>query len=478
MFENRATWQGRTAIVAADGATITYRQMAAFGDDLLQPLENRQLVLMMCRNDPTCLMAYYNLWRSDHVVLLVPDTTDEAGLKRIAAAYQPEVMLLPRERFFADKGSYQEVAMPGVGYGALVRRAPSIAGGIGHDASDLHPDLKLLLTTSGSTGSPKFVRLTRSNVASNCQAILDYLPLGPDDRAITTMPPSYSYGLSVLNTHWSCGGSIGVTAANLVSRDFWTFFDALAPTNLNGVPYIYQMLNKLKFFRRPAPQMRFLTQAGGKLSDILAKEFMAGCLDKGWEFFVMYGQTEATARMSYLELTKNFHKLGAIGGAIPRGRFSLQTETGGILAGPGEGELVYEGANVAMGYGTDRRDLAKGDEWQGRLMTGDLASCDVDGYYRIMGRRKSFLKIHGQRINPSEVESRLATAGYECVCAGEDDLLRLYVVAPFDAKQVAKQVTAALGLHHSCFQIQSIDAIPRTATGKVSYSQLAATPKV
>jgi long-chain acyl-CoA synthetase len=206
----------------------------------------------------------------------------------------------------------------------------------------------------------------------------------------------------------------------------------------------------------------------------LSKAFAEICEDKGIEFYVMYGQTEATSRMSYLPWKYARKKVGSIGIAIPGGKFWLEDKNRNVIIKNNSiGELVYQGDNVTMGYAENCFDLQNGDENDGILHTGDLAKRDADGFYYITGRIKRFLKMYGNRISLDEIEELIRTAGYDCVCAGTDDNLKIYLTTePDDKDRIVNYIAKRTGINRAGFSFEYIDKIPRNESGKVQYSAL------
>ena len=257
----------------------------------------------------------------------------------------------------------------------------------------MYEELGLLLTTSGSTGSPKLVRQSYTNIQENAKSIAEYLKIDETERPITTLPMNYTYGLSIINSHILKGAAILVTQHTLMEREFWKFFRESEATSFGGVPYTYEILKKLRFFNMELPSLRYMTQAGGKLSPQLHKEFAEYAESHQKQFIVMYGQCEATARMAYLPAEKALEKYGSMGIAIPGGRLELIDVNGKFIEKPDEvGELVYYGPNVTLGYAQEAGDLKKADERNGRLETGDMAKRDNDGFYYIVGRKKEIFE--------------------------------------------------------------------------------------
>jgi len=332
----------------------------------------------------------------------------------------------------------------------------------------------LLLTTSGSTGSPKLVRISYKNIEANAASIAEYLAIDENERAITTLPMSYSFGLSIINSHLLKGATILLTSKTLMEKEFWAFLKREKATSMSGVPYTYEILKKLRFFRMDLPSLTTLTQAGGKLNNELNKEFSEFCQQSGKRFFVMYGQTEATARMSYLPPKYSLTKLGSMGIPIPGGEFSLIDETGSAILGSDiVGELVYKGKNVSMGYAECGSDLRKEDENQGVLITGDLAKRDSDNFHYIVGRKKRFIKIFGNRVNLDETERLLKSIISDCACTGVDDHMLIYITDNSRNDEIRNFISSKTGIHHSAFSVRHIDSIPKNNSGKTIYSSLA-----
>lgn len=322
-----------------------------------------------------------------------------------------------------------------------------------------HEDLAVCLTTSGSTGSPKLVRLTLENLRSNALSIAEYLHIDENERAITMLPMYYSYGLSIINSHLIKGATLLLTDKTYAQREFWTFLKEQQATSMAGVPYTWEMLKRLRFFRMDLPSVKTMTQAGGKLNPDLALEYIQNAKNAGKRFFVMYGQTEATARMSYLPWERAEEKYASIGIAIPGGRFELAED----------GELIYYGPNVSMGYAECAEDLLKGDENHGILHTGDLAHVDEDGFYYIIGRKKRFVKIWGNRCNLDAIEQLVKPITVNCACVGVDDKITIFVTAEGLDTQIINHLVEKTGLNNRAFEVRRVEVIPTSISGKLDY---------
>lgn len=340
------------------------------------------------------------------------------------------------------------------------------------DSVALHPDLAVLLSTSGSTGHGKSVRLSAANIQSNARAIVEYLGLEADDRTCLILPLHYSYGLSVLNAHLSVGASIYIPGGSILDEGF---LDGLAEsdcTNLSGVPYSYQLLEKVGFRERAFPQLRFMTVAGGRLAPETVRLYNEHLTARGARLFVMYGQTEATARMAYMPPDRLLGREDRIGIAIPGGRLTIEDDEGGLISGADQpGELVYRGPNVMMGYAQSRDDLARGAELA-ELRTGDLAMRDAEGLFRIVGRTKRISKIAGLRIGHDSLEAALERHGIAAAVVGNDAEIHAYYAGARATEDVRRLLVAASGLTLLQVRAMRIDALPRLASGKVDYRAL------
>lgn len=337
-----------------------------------------------------------------------------------------------------------------------------------------HPDLGVLLATSGSTGSPKLVRLSRTAIATNATSIVEALGIDEEEIAPTSLPFFYSYGMSVLHSHLLAGASVLVEASGLLERPFWNALAAHGATSLAGVPYQYEMLRRLGFDPTRYPRLRTLTQAGGRLRTALVEEFHRRMAAVDGRLYVMYGQTEAGPRITTLPAHRLGDKLGSVGPAVPGGQLSVRPDEGEETATPGvTGEVIYRGANVMMGYAESAADLARGDELGGVLATGDLGQLDDDGYLYLSGRLKRIGKVFGVRLNLDEVEQMLRHRGPLAAVGGDDRMVVFAEGADAGMRRaIAGELAERLKLHRSGFDVRAIDALPLLPTGKIDYRAL------
>ncbi|MCY7341797.1 MAG: AMP-binding protein [Pseudonocardia sp.] len=438
----------RLAVVTSDGAEVTYRDLDARVSEAQAELgSGRRLVLVGATNDVEPLVAYLAALRGGHPVLLA-DGADRGRLDALVDAYDPDVV------FARVTGSWR-----------LEQRRPG-------SAHTLHPELALLLSTSGSTGSAKLVRLSAASVTANAAAIGDYLDIRDTDRAAVSVPMHYCYGLSVVNSNLMRGAALLLSDRSVTDPQFWATFAAHGGTSLHGVPYTFELLDHVGFAEMTLPHLRYVTQAGGRLAPQTVRRYAELGARQDWWFFVMYGQTEATARMAYLPPELAACTPSAVGVPIAGGSFRIETGTDHAGGEPGVGELVYRGPNVMLGYAEGPADLACGRTVEA-LHTGDLARQRPDGLYEVVGRRSRFIKPFGLRIDLEGVERLLAGEGCTAVATGSDDGLVVVVLHGVDPDQVRPVLEARLGLPPGCVRVVGVEEFPRRSNGKIDHAALA-----
>lgn len=452
-----------TAVIDERGVSLTYGELRHEGRLLSQQADGRCLVFCLCKNELGSFLGYTAFLNSGVVPAMLPADMDGALYRSLYEAYRPKYVWAP-DSFEIEDGCCRHER-----FGYRLLQTPF------GDATRLAPELSLLLTTSGSTGSPKFVRQSHANIRANTEAIVAYLGLTREERPITTLPMNYTYGLSILNSHLEVGATVLLTDKGVAQKEFWTFFRQQGATSFGGVPYTYEMLDRMRFMRMDLPTLTTMTQAGGKLMPELHRKYAEWCRDTGRRFIVMYGQCEATARMAYLPWETSLQKIGSMGVAIPGGSFELIDVDGNLITQPQvTGELRYRGANVTLGYATCGADLIKGDEFRGVLETGDMAQVDEDGYYFVVGRKKRFVKLFGNRVNLDEAERMLKTRfpQTEVACAGRDDHLTLFATDGALLPQMRAYLAEKTGLNSSGFVPIAVPEIPKNEAGKIRYQEL------
>ena len=457
-------FRDHVAIEDEYGSSLSYGDLEHLSERFADAVGKRCLVIILCENVIGSLVGYVASIQNRIVPMLLSASLEKELLDRLISIYHPDYLWIPTDQ----KSDFDRLECVAEFCDYSLMRT------VFQDKYALFDELALLLTTSGSTGSPKFVRQSYENILANTESIVEYLHLDDSERPITTLPMNYTYGLSIINTHLYVGATLLVTTKGLMQKEFWTFFKEKNATSFGGVPYTYEMLERLRFFRMDLPSLRTMTQAGGKILPELHEKFAKHAEETGRSFVVMYGQCEATARMGYLPPEYAVEKKGSMGVAIPGGAFRLLDTDGSVVDKPHQtGELVYEGKNVTLGYAECGEDLIKGDERHGVLVTGDMAQFDEDGFYYIVGRKKRFLKIFGNRVNLDEMD-RLLKARFDTdiACGGVDDRMFIFITDDGLVDDIRSYAADKTGLNPSAFQVRVIDEIPKTEAGKVKYVEL------
>lgn len=437
---------GDRPAVLAGAETLSYAQLAALVGEAAERLGPvRRLVLLAATNGIDSLVAYLAALSAGHPLVLAPGD-NPAAVQSIREAFDPDVVM-------------------GDGAGGGVPAITEVRPATNHL---LHPDLALLLSTSGSTGSAKLVRLSHRNVQANAESIAEYLRINAGDRAATTLPMSYCYGLSVINSHLLEGASLVLTDHSVVDPCFWDLFERTGATSFAAVPYTFELLERTGFQEMDLPRLRYVTQAGGRLAPELVQRYAGLGREKGWELFVMYGQTEATARMAYLPPHLAAQNPGRIGVPIPGGSFRIEP-----VEGLEDGELVYSGPNVMLGYAETPADLAAGRTIT-ELRTGDLGRRHPDGLYEVTGRRSRFLKIAGLRIDLGRVEQILAELGVQATSTGTDGQLVVALQGSHDPDLLRKVLAGSLGIPRGAVTMFTVEQLPRLGNGKPDYQAVLA----
>ncbi|MDT7742127.1 MAG: hypothetical protein QOE59_1205, partial [Actinomycetota bacterium] len=386
----------RAALISGSGS-LSYAELADRVDDAADALAGpRRLVLVNASATVPSLVGYLGALRAGHVVLLAP-ANDPATVASLRRHWDPDIVL-------------------GADATALQARPES--------RHALHDDLALLMATSGSTGSPRLVRLSRASLEANAAAIADCLDIRPTDRAVTTLPLHYCYGLSIVHSNLLAGAALLLTDASVTDTGFWAEVREHRATSLHGVPHTFALLHRVGFEAMELPHLRYVTQAGGRLDPAQVRRWAELGAARGWRFVVMYGATEATARMAYLPPELATTSPEASGIAVPGGHLCIDDPDEA-----GVGEIVYTGPNVMLGYAHSPADLALGRTVTD-LRTGDLGLMRPDGVLQVTGRRSRFVKPYGVRVDLDATESLLAGQGLVAAVTGDDTRLVFAVEEP------------------------------------------------
>lgn len=439
-------WGESCALLDENGDRITYAELATRADAFAAQLDSSvRIIAIDARRRTEAIIAYLGALRRGLPALMFEATPKTDAM---LGQFAPEAVY----RFDSAAQTYR-----------LTINAHS-------QQPAPHPDLALLLSTSGSTGSAKLVRLSGENLQSNASSIVEYLDIGPDDVAITTLPLFYSYGLSVLHSHLAAGATIVVADLVVTDPAFVELAARNSVTSIAGVPSTYEILERSGALQALPSSVRTFTQAGGRMPTDLVRRIAAVAAARGARLFIMYGQTEATARIAYLPPELLGPRADCIGKAIPGGKIELlDPDTGAPTVDVGE--IAYTGPNVMMGYGYDRADLVKGREVT-QLRTGDLGREIEPGIFRIEGRLSRFIKPFGLRISLDELEAIARAAGAEIIATGDDS--GAVIVAPNEqhAAHAKAALASKLTLPDNIFIYLIRNPAPTLGNGKPDYASL------
>lgn len=443
----------KVAVIDDSGRSLTYGEIYMFSVEFAKYLPQRSLIFILSENKIGALLGYTAALSNRIVPLIISVSTEEGLYNHLYELYQPEYLWMPQ-----TKAEGKEIVFAAWDY-CLVKT--------GKKSTPMFEELSLLLPTSGSTGSPKLVRHSYRNIEANADNVRRLFELDGTEKAMAILPMHYTMGLSVITSHLLAGSTLLLSGRSLLDKGFWAMLkDA---TSFTGVPYSYEIISKMRFTRMDLPNLRMITQGGGRLSEALFRSLAQYAFDNGKKFIATYGQTECTARMAYLPAELATTKTCSIGIAEPGGQLSIIDKDGNeTFEGEAEGEMVYRGENVTLGYATCAEDLMKGDENYGVMHTGDLARRDADGCYFIIGRLKRFLKIYGLRIGLDEVEQMIKVEyKTDCYCKGDDEKLVVLVTDSKLKEVLPTFIEDKTHLFHQRIEVQLVDAIQRNETGKV-----------
>lgn len=451
----------RLAAIDSNGGTLRYADISALADSLTGMVRQRALCFLLVENNIGGIAWTMAMLSSRRLVPLILNAKTEDSLyQNLLSTYRPAYICAVDSLRVEGNALHNQF-----GY-TLYRTDNPLSG--------LYPELSHLLPTSGSTGSPKLVRHCYDNIEAAGLNISTFFALKPADRPLMVLPLYYTMGLSMVFSHLRVGATILITGLSMTDAKFWAFLKDQHATSFTGVPYSFQILNLMRFFRMDLPDLGLLTQGGGKMPTDLNRKFAEYCRDRNKRWIATYGQSECTARMAYLPAKWAIEKVGSIGIAVPNGELSLLAEDGTPVTTPHtEGEMCYRGKNVTMGYARCLSDLALGDERHGFIHTGDLAYFDEDGCYYIVGRMGRFLKLFGMRVGLDECEQILQTdCGAECACVGTDEKMIVYITDAGKQDEVKNTLVQKTHIVATSFEIRVIPCIPKNEAGKKLYSKL------
>lgn len=458
-------FKDKIAVIDDSGVEFTYNELDKEGEILFQRIGKRALVFCLCQNTAGMVLGYTSFINHHIVPLMLSADIDRSFLNKLINIYKPSFIWAPNN--LKSEFDSLEAIYDSFGY-VLLKTTYEIE-------YELYEELCLLIQTSGSTGSPKLVRLSYNNVSSNAISGKVFYR-GVDYNTILNLPMNYVYTLAILNIHLMLGCAVLPTRKSILQKEFWDFVRRNSGNEIYGVPSSYEMLMRLNLDKMDLPKIQLMTQSGGKMSYALSEKLANYAISHDTRLIVLYGQSEATAILGYLSEDMIVEKCGSIGEPLPGSEYNLIDDNGNLITKSGvRGELVFKGPGVALGYAESIEDLSKADEFNGVLYTGDIASFDDDGYYYIVGRKKRFLKLYGKRVSLDEIEELIKVnyPNIDCATSGKDDEMIIFITDNKLIEEINNFISKKTNIYYGAFRVIPIDEIPRNSSGKTLYSELA-----
>ncbi len=436
----------------ASSAWMSYGALRTNIETTAKALKGAGRGVVLCCVPRSCegVIAYLAVAHAGHTIIMADPTAPNLDL--LAACYQPEWIIASQNVSF----DYYERDYTVFDTLCLNKRHETLS-------YTIHPDLYLVLLTSGTTGSSKGVRLTYRNLTHNTQAIIHSLSLTNSETALCHLPLAYSFGLSIIHMQLAVGGRCLMSEQSLMSAALWRLARTQSATLFAGVPYHYEMLMRLGLARLNTPSLRTFLQAGGRMQPPHQKEFLTQVQSiEGGKFFIMYGQTEASPRISCFGLHERPEKIGSSGKALMDGKITIE-----------DGVVVYTGPNVMMGYAETRSDLENGDTMHGCLETGDLGSLDEEGFLTISGRKQRFAKLFGQRVSLDDLEKLVSSIAFVVAMEHPEKVVLFALRADeSDIAAIKNHVVEMTKLPAPWIEVRAIEEIPHKQSGKIDYAAL------
>ncbi|KXH84303.1 AMP-binding protein [Chryseobacterium kwangjuense] len=437
---------------ASSGATTPvgtlYRSLG------LNPVE-KGLIFLYNDNQLPSVEVLLNFYGTAHAIAVLGQKLHPEFKERLEAEYRPKYIFDPsREEVLGyELKEFSET----VKIFAKKDYQPEVV---------IHPEIKILLSTSGTTGVPKLVKLSDENLYQNAISILQYMPIQGTDVVPLNVPINFVYGFSIFTTNCMRAGRIVCTDKDIMQKAFWDEMEEYGYSTLGGVPYLYENLNRIGFFRKDSASLRYMTHTGGVINAELRKTIFNYCHEFEKQFFAQYGQTEAGGRMAYLTTDGLLEEETSIGTPVHGGSFEIDSETD---------ELLFLHSSISGGYANKLEDLATYEQPK-LLRTGDTARRGHNGLYYITGRIKRIMKLFGIRLNLDEVEfilkNELEGNTFVCLNANDKKIIVLYDNKDIDPQIITETIKNKLRINPQYVRTEHIESFPLSQNGKINYPLL------
>lgn len=442
-----------TAVADDLGNRITYRELKDKAEILERHLEERSLLFLLCDHQMETAEFIYEVLYLNMVPILLPEEIDGEMLEHLFTVYRPQYI-------YCNKS--HEI---GRGYGHEMELENHVLLKTGEEKCILHPETAMLLSTSGTTGSAKLVKLSYDNLYDNAEYGCFHLQIRPGQKGLSPLPFNYAYGISFCLWHWHCGATVLVTQESIFSRRFQEFYIREKVNNFAATPYTYRILQKIKFWdSEKAAFLNFAISSGAQMEKKEQSSLVSILKNKFW---IGYGQTECIGIVIAASFDEHNLKLGTIGRAFDNVKIILENETK---------EMLIKSKSVCMGYASYRSQLEEGDVNHGLLHTGDVASIDCEGYIYLQGRLKRYVKVLGKRVSLDDIGNYLDNKyeNIEFACIGTDDNIVIYHTGPQDGieEKIRKLLDKNMNIPFKFVSCRYIKELPRNESGKIAYARL------
>ncbi|MDA9708604.1 AMP-binding protein [Alphaproteobacteria bacterium] len=461
-FEKKNISLKKTAIILNENIQLTYSELLLKVSDISNLITSRSICLIKASNDLESLLIYLACLKKKSIAIIIDNNTRESSFLEIINNFSPSYI-------FFNKNNLNNILYKKI-YNKFLDNFYEIKKKVN---KKIDKDIALLISTSGSTGSVKFAKLSYENLRSNTLNIIDYLKVSQEDCTISNLPMYYSYGLSIINTHIYSGAKIILTNKGLIDKKLINLIKQYPITNFNGVPFTYEILFKFKLQKYYLSKLSFLTQAGGKIKKEYFDKIINTLGKANTKFFIMYGQTEASPRMSYYLVKNKTFKNGVIGKAIKGGKFYLLNHHNKIISKPNTiGRLIYEGPNIFLGYANNYLDMKNNQSSLRSLDTGDLAKFNTKNQYILVSRDSRFVKIEDKRINLDDIELKFQQNGLDVLCTAENHIYIWHTYKNIDIEKIYIVIKENFLITKRSIQIKYINSFPKNSSGKILYKEL------
>jgi long-subunit acyl-CoA synthetase (AMP-forming) len=445
-------------IISENGTCYTIKDIKNIKEKFESLLKKKKLILFIVDNDEFAIIFYIVCLIYKQGLMIINSNITNNSLDSIIKKFKPDIIFSKNSKNFNNSKNYKIIKS---------FEYYNIYQYNNNKNLEIHKDLALLLTTSGTSGESKFVKLSYQNIYTNAEAIKKYLGIKSTDRTMTILPIHYSYGISVINSHLVAGAKIFVNKLSFLEKEFWERIKKFKITNFSGVPFHYEILYKMNIKKLPIRNIKVFTQAGGKLNPNLVKYFTNELIKLKKKFFVMYGQTEASPRISYIN-QKNLRKYpDSVGKAVPGGAIYIKKKKNQV------GEIYYRGKNIYCGYASDRNHLNDLKKIK-ILKTGDIGY-KKKNFLFITGRISRFIKIHGIRLNIDTLEEYLNNLKISCRCIFKNEKIYIFFLnMNIDENKIKELINRDFEVHTNSIKLIKINKFPLLTNKKIDYKQLSA----